>query len=105
MSEPSLASLRTLRARARVLSGYLSADLKPFLHRKDRRSFVRLPTSDHMEGDLGVTVTCSCLMALVSSKRFDKFGQEIGEPSWKAEETFQQILSYGKWQSSKLPRM
>jgi hypothetical protein len=75
MSDLSLSRLRSLRSRANVLLDHLVYDLVPFV--KDDGSFRRTPTSSSTKGDVNVTTTCSCWMALAAANKFKEF---FGKP-------------------------
>src|SRR6266581_6288911 len=64
--------LRSLRARAETLSEYMVDDLNPFKH-EDGYTFLRTPDSKPITGDVNVTTTCSCVMALALTYRFRDF--------------------------------
>ncbi len=71
MSEVSLIELRKIRARAKNLLGYFQTDLRHFV--KADGTFRRKPDSVSPDGDVNVTTTCSCLMALALTGNFQKF--------------------------------
>ena len=73
MHVDSLHRLRILRADARRLLDEISGDLDPFRHEDDQVTFVRTPTSYSAEGDVNVTTTCSCVMALALTNVFGTF--------------------------------
>ncbi len=75
MPELSLSRLRSLRSRANALLEHLVYDLDPFV--KDDGTFRRTPTSSAPKGDINVTTTCSCWMALSTANKFLEF---YGEP-------------------------
>jgi SpoVK/Ycf46/Vps4 family AAA+-type ATPase len=72
MSDITLKQLRELRSRSKILLGYVTSDLKPFLN-EDKVTFRRKPDSEFKLGDVNVTTTCSCLMALALTNKFDSF--------------------------------
>src|SRR6266702_4556128 len=75
MSDLSLSRLRSLRSRANVLLDHLVYDLVPFV--KDDGTFRRTPTSSSTKGDVNVTTSCSCWMALAAANGFKEF---FGKP-------------------------
>lgn len=75
MPDLSLSRLRSLRRRANALLDHLDDDLLPFV--KDDGTFRRTPTSSAAKGDINVTTTCSCWMALATAYRFEEF---YGDP-------------------------
>jgi len=77
-SAPSIEELRALRTRTKDLLGHIDVDLEPFLN-DDLLTFVRTPKSDRNKGDINVTTTCSCVMALALTNRFDEFYRQIGK--------------------------
>jgi hypothetical protein len=70
--EAELTELRNLRARADKLLKDIAGDLKPFKH-DDQFTFLRTPDSRPAIGDVNVTTTCSCVMALVLTQQFKSF--------------------------------
>lgn len=94
--------LRKLRAKAAELLRSIETDLRPFLH-DDGETFRRKPDSPSVQGDVNVTTTCSCLMALALSNEFRKFYSEdkaSGE-SPKAQSVFGKLVR-APWMSSGL---
>src|SRR5882762_884964 len=65
--------LRSLRSRAEALLDNLMEDLRPFQHKGDGVTFLRTPESPPLEGDVNVTTTCSCVMALAFAHQFRNF--------------------------------
>lgn len=125
MSETELSALRKLREKTDDLSRSLVRDLYSFVHKHDFQTFVRLPTSEHKAGDVGVTVTGSCLMALALTNQIDDFTKKIGDrldleikkttdpatkllleqQRWKARLSFEKMVSDSHWKSSGLLKM
>lgn len=105
MSEVTLSELRDLRKRADDLLGFTISDLQPFLHKKDNETFRRTPLSESIEGDVNVTTSCSCLMALAltdSFKDFYKFPPaEKKDVAGKVKSTFSRVIK-APWMSSGL---
>ena len=66
MSDVGIEKLRTLRRRSDELLKWAGQDLRAFLN-KDGLTFVRTAESPRVKGDVNVTTTCSCLMALALS--------------------------------------
>src|SRR5689334_1031719 len=97
MTRANVEALRGLLERAKSLRSSLRADLKPFLHERDNKSFRRLPTSGSGSGDINPTTTCSCLMALSMTGEIESFydGTERAVDALK-------IIVGSKWVSSKL---
>ena len=105
MSEIALKPLRDLRLRAKTLLGYVQSDLKPFLN-QDQVTFRRKPDSERRDGDVNVTTTCSCLMALALMHEFESFYKSsppfekinLDSPD-KAEVVFDKLIQ-ASWMSS-----
>lgn len=77
MPELDLHRLRKLRSRAETLLAYLVRDLTPFQHNQEAHGFRRTPDSESIPGDVNVTTTCSCLMALaLGDKLSDFYGKD-----------------------------
>lgn len=95
MPEVTLASLRSLRARARTLLETVRTDLLPFVQTDG--TFRRKP--DSPSGDVNVTTTCSCLMGLALTNNFHDFykGREAGG----ADAIFDRLIQ-APWMSSGL---
>lgn len=95
MPECPLERLRELRERARKLLKGAGPELLMFLH-SDGSTFRRKPDSDSIPGDVNVTTTCSCLMAL-------SFTNKLGDSykSDKAIEAFNKLVE-APWMSSGL---
>jgi len=103
-AEVSLERLRKLRRRVDNLRESLSSDLATFLH-EDGLTFRRKPDSRSLKGDVNVTTTCSCVMALALSDQFREFYHSESESRTdraKAEELLS-CLSRAPWMSSGLP--
>lgn len=64
MQRETVDRLRELRRRADALKKTARHDLEMFHHAIDRVTFRRLPSSESILNDVGVTTSCSCLMAL-----------------------------------------
>src|SRR5215470_5589533 len=64
--------LRALRDRALALLENVCSDLQPFLHKEDQLTFRRTPQSPSERGDVNVTTTCSCVMALALTDSLTK---------------------------------
>jgi hypothetical protein len=96
-----LAQLRELRRRARQFHGTMVDDLKPFLHKKNKITFRRLPGSDLDSDAVGVTVTCTSLMALATARRLgDIYDTPDGAPT--GGEKAVDLLLLEPWDSSRL---
>lgn len=76
MHEVTLGTLRSLRARARRLLETVQNDLSPYVQTDG--TFRRKP--DSPPGEINVTTTCSCLMALALTNSYAEFyrGREAG---------------------------
>src|SRR5438128_6596273 len=60
-----LGDMRRLRTEVEQLNSTVVADLKPFLNPYGHNTFERLPSiAPDKKNDIGVTVTCTCLMTL-----------------------------------------
>src|SRR4051812_45838691 len=98
---PSLAALRSLRKRVRVLNGTLAGDLRPFLHQFDGRTFRPLPASRSRRGDVSAATTSTAYMAMVGTTVASEiFGS--GAASGAPLEAFQR-LAKASWDSAGLP--
>lgn len=97
MPEVSLNTLRQLRTRARKLLGNVATDLKPFV--KGDGTFRRTPESPANAGDVNVTTTCSCLMALALTDTLVRFYKE--NPKNTASNIFRLVIA-APWMSSGL---
>jgi hypothetical protein len=93
-----LDTLRRLRGRAQDLLESMIADLIPFKH-EDGYTFLRTPDSKPTIGDVNVTTTCSCVMALASANKFREF---YGSDSKKAANEVLDKLVKAPWMSSGL---
>ena len=102
---PNIDELRALRNEARDLASRAALDLAAYIHKKDEQSFVRLPTSEHLENDVGVTVTASCLMGLAQTESFEDEVLRDTSKSWSPAASFEEVLSTEKWSSSGLIKM
>jgi hypothetical protein len=100
MSEVSLNRFRQLRDRASVLLENVLGDLTPFV--KSDGTFRRKPDSPSAEGDVNVTTTCSCLMALALTNSFQKFYSEYKGKIEKKPSVIFQTLVKAPWMSSGL---
>jgi len=101
MSEVTLKRLRELRDRATALQENVLADLEPFVKNEDG-TFRRKPDSPTLVGDVNVTTTCSCLMALALTKQFAKFyGLSKPDIEKKSTAVFARIAN-APWMSSGL---
>lgn len=101
MPEIELTRLRRLRSDAESLLRSLAQDLDSFRHKEPHHGFRRTPSSESIENDVGITTTCSCLMALALSGKLDEvFGDEMGLTEGAA--IFDKILD-SPWMSSGLP--
>lgn len=103
MPDLTLSRLRSLRSRANGLLDHLVYDLIPFV--KDDGTFRRTPTSSAAKGDINVTTTCSCWMALAAANKFEAF---FGDPfrlkhgtEKDAESIFKSLID-APWMSSGL---
>jgi hypothetical protein len=72
MLEQHLKRLRNLRDRCAALSQHIKEDLLPFAKTVDG-TFRRKPDSYSPDGDVNVTTTCSCLMALALTNELPDF--------------------------------
>src|SRR5947209_8179597 len=99
MPDIELERLRRLRQRAAVLLQTLVSDLKRFRHQHKENGFLRTPDSISISGDVNVTTTCSCLMALALTDRLRDFYTDDA-PNIAAA-TFQNLLK-APWMSSGL---
>ena len=104
MPDLSLSRLRSLRSRANALLDHLVYDLLSFV--KDDGTFRRTPTSSAVKGDINVTTTCSCWMALATANKFvefygDPFRLKRGKPFAGAESAFKSLID-APWMSSGL---
>src|SRR4051794_9454342 len=69
MWENRLQSMRQLREKVTQLQRTVTSDLKPFLNPHGHNTFERLPSKGPDEtNDIGVTVTCTCLMTLALTR-------------------------------------
>ena len=101
MPEIELKRLRRLRFDAESLLRSLVSDLNAFRHSEPNHGFRRTPTSKSMKDDVGVTTTCSCLMALALADKLDGvYGDKKGRDAATA--IFDKILA-SPWMSSGLP--
>lgn len=91
--------LRRLRGRSDDLLVRIKEDLGSFLHQKDGFTFLRTPDSSPISGDVNVTTTCSCVMALALTGQFDAFYRERGNVA--AGEILRQLIK-APWMSSGL---
>src|SRR5690349_11692356 len=99
MSEVTLKELRSLRSRAARLLERVVTDLSPFA--KKDGTFRRKPDSLSPKGDVNVTTTCSCLMALTLTNRFREFYKGGISIEGRAAEIFTALMS-APWMSSGL---
>ena len=77
MPNSQLEVLRRLQLRASLLLNSLTEDLDAFRHRIDNVTFRRQPGQELILNDVGVTTTCSCLMALALGNRLETiFGEK-----------------------------
>lgn len=97
MHEVPLSTLRELRARARELLKSVRTDLTPFV--KGDGTFRRTPDSLSNADDVNVTTTCSCLMALALTNRFDEFYKANTKQA--APDIFRSVVA-APWMSSGL---
>src|SRR5262245_40518308 len=95
-----LKRLRDLRRTVRELNRTMIDDLKPFIQKENGMTFRRLPYSDlpPKDKDIGVTVTCTALMALATAEQLSDFYD--GDNN-KAKMALGKILS-ATWKSSGL---
>jgi hypothetical protein len=99
MPDIELKRLRDLRRKAELLLSTLKEDLESFRHREPYSGFLRTPDSESLSGDVNVTTTCSCLMALaLTGKLGELYGADFKEI---AEQTFENLLE-APWMSSGL---
>jgi hypothetical protein len=74
MSDDILHKMRSLRLRAELLNETLIDDYRPFLNEHDQCTFFRLPSNPAKTiDDVGVTATCTAMMALAHANKLDKF--------------------------------
>ena len=99
MPEIELQRFRKLRQRAGTLLQNLTSDLTPFRHDLPDHGFLRTPDSRSLAGDVNVTTTCSCLMALALTGELPSFYGK--EASGKVDAIFTNILT-APWMSSGL---
>lgn len=102
--EQHLKKMRQLRKRVLELNSNVVRDLRPFLNPHDTGTFERLPTNEpENEDDIGVTVTCTCLMTAALTRSFDViYGIEKKDIGVKLAEVFDRLLAF-RWASSQLP--
>lgn len=101
MPEITLAQLRALRQRAAQLLGSLDHDLRAFL--KKDGTFRRKPDSRDVAGDINVTTTCSCLMALATTHLFKGFyTKALGQYDPDVPLKILKVLIRAPWMSSGL---
>ncbi|HEV2331046.1 MAG TPA: ATP-binding protein [Verrucomicrobiae bacterium] len=100
-----LDELRDLRGMAKTLCDTVVEDLASFIHQRDGQTFVRLPTSEHRKNDVGVTVSCSCLMGLSITGKLDSFQARLDKRKWSPNKCFEMILETNRWTSSGLTKM
>lgn len=101
MDKTTIDRLRKLRKKAKYLGRTLVGDLKPFRHKLDGITFRRKPDSPSDINDVGITTTCSCLMALAMSGKL----RDIYQEESKVKETFDSVMKgdvNDEWISSKL---
>lgn len=74
MANNLLKRMRDLRGRAELLNRTLVEDYRPFLNPNDKTTFFRLPSKPPSgPDDIGVSTTCTALMALAMSGAFQSF--------------------------------
>lgn len=99
-----LERLRRLRRLGTPLLLQLPADLGDFLNNKNQ-TFRRRPEQESEPNDVKVTTTCSCLMALALSRRFDQVykptGTDSKDPKTVVRQVFDSVFK-AKWESSGL---
>jgi len=105
MSDVSIESLRALRSRADQLwMSEITPNLREFKH-QDGLTFLRTKsTSVPPVGDVNVTTTCSCVMALALTNRFHEFYDlklQDGSAHSKTEKILNRLLE-APWMSSGL---
>jgi AAA+ superfamily predicted ATPase len=93
-----LSELRNLRTRAERLLEKIGKDLSAFGH-EDGYTFLRTPDSKPITGDVNVTTTCSCAMALALTQKFRTF---YGKNKDKAADEILKKLVEAPWMSSGL---
>jgi ATPase family protein associated with various cellular activities (AAA) len=102
MPDIDLKRLRGLRRRAEATLQTLVSDLKPFRHDDKQSGFLRTPHSESISGDVNVTTTCSCLMALALTGRLgDFYADDLKDNPNIVASTFQKLLT-APWMSSGL---
>ena len=100
LADSLLERLRSIRARAVGLNAHIVAELKPFLHERDNRTFRRLPSKKSILHDVNVTTTCTALMALaVTRQAKDFYGADAKDVLMDA---FERVVKHPKWTSSNL---
>ncbi len=94
--DTSLDTLRSLRSKASHLLGRVTDDLGAFCHHDDEVTFRRLPDQESKPGDVDITTTCSCLMALSLSNSLEKYFEKDWQT--KVRESFEKVFD-SKWES------
>lgn len=100
-----LEQLRLLRTRADRLIANAKDDLGAYVHRHDKVTFVRTPVSLVQLGDVNVSTTCSCVMALAQLGFFYEFYRSRNEQVLSkndASRTLLKALMDAPWMSSGL---
>jgi hypothetical protein len=97
--------MRSLRQKAVVLNEMVAEDMRPF-HNSENDTFLRLPTKPPKnKNDIGVTVTCTALMALAATRTLSEFFCGKNHRPKDVEErlnaVFSKLLGF-KWASSGL---
>ena len=73
MSDIDIKRLRVLRERVEELFKNLIPDLRPFRHKNRSNGFIRTPKSSSDPDDVNITTSCSCILALALTGKFEEF--------------------------------
>jgi hypothetical protein len=90
-----LHQMRMLRRKVAELNSTVIADLTPFLNPYGNNTFERLPSKKPADQhDIGVTVTCTCLMTLALTHGFERlYGkQEKADLTELLDKVFENLL-------------
>lgn len=79
MPEITIEQLRKLRQRAEEMLRNIYGDLHPFLHKEEPLTFRRTPNASSNKGDINVTTSCSCLMALALTGELSAFSKNASK--------------------------
>ena len=100
LADDHLRRLRALRERAARLNRTTVEDLRTFINRKDKVSFVPLPDYPSKDGDVSVATTCSGLMTLALAGELETF---YGEGYVEKTKALVAAILASNWDSSGLP--